>query len=105
MAWKTSFGFRPHVTQLSFATASISDRGDERRRGRAEAVTGAAASADRPTEPIRDRLTVGRHALNVEIEVRSLVPELLTGGRLERSSYKREAAGSTPASPTCSSWP
>ena len=29
---------------------------------------------------IRDRLMAGRHALNVEIEVRVLVPKLHTGG-------------------------
>ena len=47
--------------------------------------------------------TEGRHALNVEIEVRVLVPELRHGRVAqtgERLSYKQEAAGSSPASPT-----
>jgi hypothetical protein len=47
----------------------------------------------------------GHHALNVEIEVRVLDPDLRLSnpGRVaqqgERLSYKEEAAGSTPASP------
>ena len=106
VAWKTSFGFRPNVTEkraaracgLGLATASISSRGRW------------TETRDVPDRAPRSRrsgivLKAGRHALNVEIEVRVLVPEL--DGRVaqeaERFSDKEEVAGSTPASPICPS--
>ena len=51
----------------------------------------------------RDRLTEGRHALNVEIEVRILAPKLWHGRvahLAEHLSDMEEEAGSIPAPPT-----
>src|SRR4051812_49807370 len=54
--------------------------------------------------PVRSGIVqpAGRHALNVEIEVRLLVPDLISGRVAqagERLSHTQEAAGSSPASP------
>src|SRR5262245_26480228 len=57
------------------------------------------ARGRRAPTAIRDRPTAGRHALNVEIEVRALVPDLQRADRSsgETLSYKQEGAGSNPA--------
>ena len=58
-------------------------------------VAGARAIRDRPTE--------GRQALNLETEVRILVPDLFWADSsiwIEHLSYKQGVAGSSPALPT-----
>ena len=73
----------------------------------ARCVTGVAAATAAlvpELEPFRDRLTGGRHALNVEVGVRVLVPEfrqhVAVAQRVERPPETRRAAGSIPAGHT-----